>query len=114
LQSEGFPERTEVSLLLSDDATIQQLNRQYRDMDCPTDVLSFPQEDTKVLGDVVISLETAARQAVEYGTTLQEEVERLLAHGILHLFGYDHETAEDASIMEAREAKALGGSERLE
>jgi probable rRNA maturation factor len=70
-------------------------------------VLSFPQNDPNLLGDVVISLETASKQAEEFGHSLQDEVERLLAHGLLHLLGYDHETPEDEKLMKAKEDAAL-------
>ena len=84
------------------------LNREYRGVDRTTDVLSFPQtadfsiHDSRftihdyVLGDIVISLPKANRQAMEYGTTLNEELKRLLIHGLLHLIGYDHETGKYA------------------
>ncbi|HSI04073.1 MAG: rRNA maturation RNase YbeY [Myxococcota bacterium] len=88
----GF-EDAELSLVLTDDATIHGLNRQWRDKDKPTDVLSFPQADferTRVLGDVIISVETAARQAPKFGNDLKAELDRLLVHGILHLVGHDH------------------------
>ncbi len=83
----------ELSLVLTDDATIHALNRQWRGKDKPTDVLSFPQADferTRVLGDVIISVETASRQAPRFGNDLSAELERLLVHGILHLVGHDH------------------------
>jgi probable rRNA maturation factor len=88
----GF-EHAELSLVLTDDATIQVLNRQWRNKDKATDVLSFPQADferTLVLGDVIISVETAARQAPKFGNDLQAELDRLLVHGVLHLIGHDH------------------------
>ena len=110
-----------MSLLLCDDPAIQALNRDYRGVDRPTDVLSFSQEEgppmplgwadeaiPHVLGDVVISVETARRQAEEAGWTLQEEVEALLAHGLLHLLGYDHESPEDRAAMRAREDALMG------
>jgi probable rRNA maturation factor len=82
-----------------DEARIRELNREHRGKDRPTDVLSFPLREgefasvSTALGDVVISLETAARQAAENGFTLAEETDRLLVHGILHLAGYDHEVS---------------------
>jgi rRNA maturation RNase YbeY len=86
----------ELSVLLVDDATIQNLNLQHRKIDSATDVLSFPQmEDgefiSHMLGDVVISVETAKRQAVEHQFSLEQELVLLLLHGLLHLLGYDHE-----------------------
>lgn len=113
LASEGLSPRTQVALLLCDDAHIQDLNRRYRGKDSPTDVLSFPQNDPNLLGDVVISLETASKQAEEFGHSLQNEVERLLVHGILHLLGYDHETPEEEKLMKAKEDAALDAVNRL-
>ncbi|WP_457640350.1 rRNA maturation RNase YbeY [Persephonella sp.] len=96
----------EVSITLTDNNTIKELNREWRGKDKPTDVLSFPIDEKppgyryKLLGDVVISLPYAKRQAEEIGFSYQEEVTRLLVHGILHLIGYDHETSEkDAKVM---------------
>lgn len=89
----------EISILFVGDQGIRDLNRQFRGMDRPTDVLSFPQlsEDepeppgAHVLGDVAISLETARNQSKDHGLSLEEELTLLLIHGILHLLGYDHE-----------------------
>ncbi len=97
-------EHAELSVLLTDDATIHVLNREHRDKDRPTDVLAFPlgESDTdpadastathRLLGDVVISLDTADRQARGRRRPLAEEVRFLLAHGLLHLIGFDHDT----------------------
>ena len=98
----------ELSLLLTDDVEIQELNRTYRDLDKATDVLSFPQDEDAVnetgdtlLGDVVISVETAARQAEEHHLSFNEELILLAIHGILHLLGYDHERSpQEARIMQ--------------
>jgi len=98
----------ELSLLLTDDFEIQELNRTYRDLDKATDVLSFPQDEDAVnetgdtlLGDVVISVETAARQAEEHHLSFNEELILLTIHGILHLLGYDHERSpQEARIMQ--------------
>jgi probable rRNA maturation factor len=92
----------EVSVLLTADADIRKLNQQFRDIDQPTDVLSFPQnaeEDPPfpgeiILGDIAVSLDTAQAQAKEHGLTFEEEIILLLIHGILHLLGYDHEISE--------------------
>ena len=100
----------ELSLLLTDDLEIQSLNRQYREIDRPTDVLSFPQDEDAVnetgdtlLGDVVISVETAARQAKDHHLSFNEELILLAIHGILHLLDYDHERSEeDARIMQEK------------
>lgn len=114
----------ELDVSIVDDSAIHELNREYRGRDRPTDVLSFPQLEEGAgeemvaepgadpggapvhLGDVVISIETAARQAQSGGWTLDEELARLLLHGVLHLLGYDHEQdAERAAIMQAEEAR---------
>ena len=92
----------EVSILLTTDADIRKLNKQFRSIDQPTDVLSFPQnadEDPPIpgeiiLGDIAVSLDTAQAQAKEHGLTFEEEIILLLIHGILHLLGYDHEIGE--------------------
>ena len=88
-------ENSELSVLITGDEEIRELNKTYRGKDRPTDVLSFPMGDRidgkLILGDVVISLDTAQRQAKDLGHSLEDEVERLLAHGIIHLLGYDHE-----------------------
>ena len=98
----------ELSLVLCSDAWIRPLNKQWRDKDVATDVLSFPQDDEVILGDLVVSLDTAARQADERGTSLRDEVRVLLVHGLLHLLGYDHETTEeDLQEMAAAENKLL-------
>ena len=93
----GF-ELLELSIVITDDATIHELNQQWRGKDKPTDVLSFPQEEGPVnpatfmghLGDIVISAETAARQAPVYQHGFEAEMRRLLVHGVLHLMGHDH------------------------
>lgn len=85
----------EISVLITNDREIRKLNKQYRKKDKATDVLSFPGNSPALpmssLGDLVISLDTAKRQALEYGVPLKSEVLRLLIHGFLHLLGYDHE-----------------------
>ncbi len=89
----------ELSVSLVRDGEIRELNRRYRCKDQPTDVLAFALREGEfgvvggALGDVVISLDTARRQALEYRGTLIDEVDRLLVHGILHLAGYDHEVS---------------------
>lgn len=99
----------ELSLVLCSDAHIAALNAQWRGKEGPTDVLSFPQDDEVVLGDLVLSVPTAQRQAEERGYTLQDELRVLLVHGLLHLLGYDHELgpAEHQEMAEA-EARVLG------
>jgi probable rRNA maturation factor len=94
----------EVHVLLADDATLRRLNRTFRGKNKATDVLSFPAApESEVAGDLAISLETAARQAAQFGHTLRDEVRVLLLHGTLHLAGFDHEV--DSGEMAAREAK---------
>lgn len=86
----------EVALLLTNDATIQNLNRSYRKVDRPTDVLAFPMaDDEEILGDIAISVETAERQAACAGHDLETELKYLLLHGLLHLCGYHHEHPPD-------------------
>jgi len=97
---------SELSVLLTDDTTIHALNRTHRGKDRPTDVLAFPldgetSEAPELLGDVVISLDTAARQAAARRRPLAEEVRFLLAHGVLHLVGYDHGTPSEKRAMVA-------------
>lgn len=99
--------QTEVELLLTDDKTIQKLNKQYRNKDMPTDVLSFGFSDTadskglpsKSLGQIVISVDRARQQAKDIGQSLNKELQFLFTHGTLHLLGYDHENPEDEKIM---------------
>ncbi|OGQ47216.1 MAG: rRNA maturation RNase YbeY [Deltaproteobacteria bacterium RIFCSPLOWO2_02_44_9] len=111
-------ENTELSLLLTDNEGIRALNRRYLDRDRPTDVLSFPMWDFNselrtpnselILGDVVISIEKARKQAEELGVTMDEELSRLLVHGILHLFGFDHEkSSKEAQRMKKEEERLL-------
>lgn len=102
-------EDVELSMLLTDDPGIQALNATWRGKDSPTDVLSFPQDDEIVLGDLVISLPTAGRQADERGTTLRDELRVLTLHGLLHLLGYDHEHDEaEAAEMAEAEGRLMG------
>ena len=102
-------DRWELSILLTDDATIRELNRQYRAVDAPTDVLSFSQapqhtaEGTVPAGDVVISIETMSRNARARQIPQEEELKRLLIHGILHLEGMDHED-EGSGMIELQES----------
>jgi probable rRNA maturation factor len=84
--------RAPVSVLLCGDARMRRLNREFRKIDRPTDVLSFPAGDPAFLGDVAVDVPYAARQAGRRGHSLEREVKLLLAHGVLHLLGHDHET----------------------
>ena len=115
LEIEDIDPRAEISLVFVDDQGIQELNKNYRDKDQPTDVLSFPlwdEEDFEhsneiLLGDIIISLETAKRQAEEYGHTLEREIAYLMVHGLLHLLGYDHMSEEEKQVMRQREEEIL-------
>ena len=107
----GCPE-AQLSILIVDDARIREINRDYLQRDKPTNVISFAMQEGEgagiqplLLGDVVISAETAARDAAEAGQPFLGELYFLLLHGILHLVGYDHErdTVEQAEAMEAKE-----------
>ncbi len=113
-------ERLEASLLFTSDEEIHQLNRDWRQRDKPTNVLSFPmleREDLlalspegppEMLGDIALAYETCAREAAEKGVPLEHHATHLIVHGLLHLAGHDHETSdEDAEAMEALETKAL-------
>jgi len=113
-------ETSELSILLTDDAGIRKLNLAFRHVNSATDVLAFPldgkrgalQGAPRLLGDVAISLDTAARQARSRRRKLVEEVRLLLAHGILHLIGYDHRTASQKQRMRSmtrRLIRAAGG-----
>jgi len=97
----------EVSVALVDDSYIHGLNHRYRGKDQPTDVLSFPQDDKFLLGDIIISLETAQRQAEEYNHSFAREVGFLTVHGMLHLLGYDHYDGEERRIMRKKEEEIL-------
>jgi len=104
----GWLRGEELSIALVSDREMRALNRRWRDKDATTDVLSFPLGGRKALGDVVISLPAARRQAREGGWPLSVELRRLLAHGLLHCRGYDHETAKDARRMALAERRLLG------
>jgi probable rRNA maturation factor len=116
LQAENCRDDVEVSLLLTNDTTIHEYNRQYRNIDRPTDVLSFsqveegtpPSEATGLLGDIVISVETASRQAEARDKAAEDEMDMLTAHGLLHLLGYDDETPEGYDQMRGKVEVVLG------
>jgi probable rRNA maturation factor len=114
----------ELSILLTDDAFIRTLNHEHRGKNKPTDVLSFSQTEGSepgelpdalaegLLGDVVISLDTAERQARKRKHTLMDEVRFLLAHGILHLMGYDHQTDAEEAVMNAMTTRLVEAARR--
>lgn len=98
----------EISLLITDDETIKQYNKEYRNMDKATDVLSFPMNDNFMLGDVAISFDTAKKQAEEAEINIDREISFLFIHGLLHLLGYEHETSmEDEEKMFTLQEKIL-------
>ncbi len=119
--------RVNVGLTLVDDEEIRKINLQFREIDSATDVLSFPmtayniktaprsrmlpdidpETDELVLGDIVVSVERARAQAAEYGHSFEREFGYLVAHGMLHLLGYDHARDADADLMRSMEVKAL-------
>ena len=126
LQEEGVNVPVQISVLVSDDKGIQEINKEHRGKDVPTDVLSFPtavyipgafqvnladidpETGCLHLGDIVISSERAAAQAEEYGHDTTREIAYLIVHATLHLLGYDHEKEEDQKPMRQREEEVLG------
>ena len=97
-----------VCVLFSNDDALRTLNRQFRDQDKPTNVLSFPSfSDDDGLGDIAIALETVDREAAAQGKTLRDHCRHLIAHGVLHLLGYDHEDESEAQEMETLERQIL-------
>jgi probable rRNA maturation factor len=123
LEAEGIISPVEIGLVITDSKTIQKLNRIYRGEDKPTDVLAFhmipgtsqeselrfvgPPDGVHHLGEVVISYPQAVRQAQEQGHGVAQELALLIAHGVLHLLGYDHELPEEEQQMKARENEIL-------
>ena len=125
LQEEGVVTPVQISVLVSEDKGIQEINREFRNIDAPTDVLSFPtavyipgkfepnlpdidpETGCLHLGDIVISSERAAGQAGEYGHEVSREIAYLMVHATLHLLGYDHENPEDQKLMRRREEHVL-------
>lgn len=124
LQEEGLEGDPEVSIALVDDGYIRDLNLRYRNIDQPTDVLSFAMSESTdeepalqeaeeeefpedILGDIIISMETAVRQAVEFGHSLEREVAYLTAHGMFHLLGYDHQDEDSRAVMREKEERVL-------
>jgi probable rRNA maturation factor len=105
----------ELCVMLVDDERMRELNLQWRGKDSTTDVLSFSQLDGEemaspalMLGDVVVSVDVLRRQAADGGWTVEEELARLLLHGVLHLIGFDHEVEDDARVMRAEEGRIVG------
>jgi len=121
LEAQGVPkDDVEISVVVTDNDGIQELNKKYRGLDCPTDVLAFPMYESTLqvidaikefrevlLGDVIISLEKAQEQAEEYGHSLEREIGFLVIHGVLHLLGFDHKDEKQRKIMRQEEDKIL-------
>lgn len=125
LDSENIKVGCETNILLTDDESIRSINKQFRNMDKPTDVLSFPMTDMKngeiptgdddydpdeellLLGDIVISMETAQRQAGQYGHSFERELAFLTAHGVFHLLGYDHMEKEEETVMLSKQEAVM-------
>jgi probable rRNA maturation factor len=133
LNSENITIGCEINILITDDVSIKKLNREFRNIDFPTDVLSFPMvhmqngkmlpaegdydldEGLLLLGDIVISIETAGAQALQYEHSLERELAFLVSHGMFHLLGYDHMQKDEESIMLSKQEAVLGrmGLKRL-
>lgn len=132
LDYEKCPYEAEVNVLFTDNDAIQEINRDYRQMDAPTDVLSFPMIDFEkesdfshveenvedffnpetgelILGDIVVSVEKIVEQAEKYGHSQRRELAFLIAHSMLHLCGYDHMKEEERELMEQKQREILSG-----
>jgi probable rRNA maturation factor len=117
LQHLKVDEKTEISVLFTDDKFIRSLNNKYRGIDKSTDVLSFslregsvktPESESDILlGDIIISVETAQRQADNLNHSMEKELAVLLIHGLLHLTGYDHQEDKDYKMMREKESEIL-------
>jgi len=130
LDMEGCPYESQINVLLTDNEGIRQYNRDYREIDAPTDVLSFPNLDYEVpsdfshmeehtadyfdmesgeliLGDIIISTEKVFEQATQYGHSVKREFAFLVTHSMLHLCGYDHMEPEEAAVMEEKQEQVL-------
>lgn len=129
---EKCPYEAEINIVLTDNDSIREINREYRQIDAPTDVLSFPAVDYAqpadfdaleeesfdyfnpdtgelMLGDIVISIDKVLAQAEEYGHSQERELGFLVAHSMLHLFGYDHMEEEERAVMEQKQREILEG-----
>ncbi len=118
LTADGASPAVEASILLADDATVQQLNGRYRHRDMPTNVLSFPQQEAEaaasvsedgsiLLGDVVVAFETVCTEAARDGKSVADHLCHMIVHGMLHLLGYDHQNDAEAERMEHLEIEIL-------
>jgi probable rRNA maturation factor len=116
-EEQPFPQMApELSLVFTNDISIQEINAEWRDQDKPTNVLSFPAFPLEpggmpgpMLGDIVVARETVEREAVDLDKTFDDHLTHLLVHGFLHLFGYDHMEKDEAEEMEALETRILAG-----
>ncbi len=116
-EEQPFPKMaSELSLVFTNDDSIQEINAEWRDQDKPTNVLSFPAFPLEpgsmpgpMLGDIVVARETVEREAVDLDKTFDDHLTHLLVHGFLHLFGYDHMEKDEAEEMEALETRILAG-----
>ncbi len=118
LTEDGIEDGASLALVLADDSLLHELNLRHREVDAPTDVLSFPASEGEAfpmpegeppfLGDIVVSVESVARQAAEVGLATGEELAHVILHGLLHVLGYDHEEPDDEAVMKAREEAVLG------
>ena len=114
MHSQGAPPDAELTVVLSDDAQLQELNQQSLKIDAPTDVLSFPtgltdpDSQAPYIGDVVISYPRAKEQAAAAGHSVEDELQLLVVHGVLHLLNHDHAEPEDKAAMWSAQAEILG------
>lgn len=113
LHQQSAPDETDLTIVITDDDQLRQLNSQYRDIDSPTDVLSFPanftdpENEIPYLGDILISYDRAEAQAVAGGHTVISELQLLVVHGVLHLLGHDHADSADKRQMWADQTEIL-------
>lgn len=107
LAQAGHGDACEISIVLTNDAAIRTLNRDYRGKDKATNVLSFPQEEPAMLGDIIIALETITREAEDQDKSFHDHFTHMLVHGCLHLLGYDHMNDDEAREMESLEIEIL-------
>lgn len=108
LECAGFDaDGVELSVVLADDSFVQDLNKGYRGKDKPTNVLSFPQDEPSMLGDIILAYETIETEAATQGKSFEDHATHLIVHGVLHLLGHDHMKAAEAETMEGLEVEAL-------
>lgn len=113
LEQQSASAEDDLTVVLADDEQLQDLNREFRDIDAPTDVLSFlssesdPETGHRYLGDILISVQRAEEQAAAGGHPLEAEIQLLVVHGVLHLLGHDHAEAEEKARMWAAQAEVL-------